>query len=287
MRTEKEMYSLFNHIACADERIRAMTLEGSRVNPSVTPDLMQDYDITFLVTETESFLSSDDWLSAFGDLIFMQKPEVMDLFPPDMPEGWFSYLMLFADGTKIDLTLVPLADHARYFASDSLIKVLLDKDGICPQLSEPTDELFWIQRPPESHVRDCSNEFHFTATYAARALLRKELLFANNIMDHILREELYRMLGYLAGARNGFPLNTGKRNKWLPRFLTDGEYRLLLATYNTAGIEAAWAALEAAMSLFETAAAEVCKTLQYAPLADTAVIRNYIRTLKKIMHQAD
>ena len=145
MRTAEEMFALFDRISAQDPRIRVMTLEGSRVNPNVTPDVWQDYDLTFLVTDVESFTRDDGWLSLFGDLVFMQKPEAMDLFPPDFPEGWFSYLMLFADGVKIDLTLVPVADVQAYFAQDPLIRVLLDKDGICPSHPAPTDAPFWVQ----------------------------------------------------------------------------------------------------------------------------------------------
>ena len=37
----------------------------------------------------------------------MQKPEAMALFPPELG-SWFSYLMIFKDGVKLDLTLIPL-----------------------------------------------------------------------------------------------------------------------------------------------------------------------------------
>ena len=106
----------------------------------------------------------------------MQKPEPMELFPPDFPAGWFSYLMLFSDGVKIDLTLVPREDGEAYFAQDPLIRVLLDKDGLCPDALRPSDERFWVQRPPSAHVRDCANEFYLSCTYVARGLLRDELL---------------------------------------------------------------------------------------------------------------
>jgi len=146
MRNSKEMFTLFENIVINDPRIRVLTLEGSRVNPNVTPDSWQDYDITFLVTDIDSFTCSDEWLSVFGDRIFMQKPEAMELFPADMPEGWFSYLMLFSDGIKIDLTLVPVETKDEYFSQDPLIRVLIDKDGICPALPAPTDEIFWVDR---------------------------------------------------------------------------------------------------------------------------------------------
>lgn len=280
MRNSKEMFGLFNGIAASDERIRAMTLEGSRVNPSVTPDIWQDYDITFLVTETESFLRSDDWLAVFGERIFMQKPEAMELFPPDFPSGWFSYLMLFDDGVKIDLTIVPVSDIKNYFEQDPLICVLLDKDGICPKLLKPSDERFWVQKPCEAFVSDCANEFLFVCTYVAKGLLRNEQLFANHMFESAVRKELLRMLGYLAGARNGFPVNTGKHNKWLPRFLSEDERSALSVTYNLSAVDAAWNALYTAMRLFQKAEREVCAALGYEYSDETLKIKEYIEVLK-------
>lgn len=280
MRTSAEMFALFTRIARSDERIRAATLEGSRVNSSVPPDAWQDYDVTFLVTDVESFTRSDAWLEAFGDIVFMQKPEAMELFPPDFPAGWFSYLMLFSDGTKIDLTLVPDTDAAEYARQDPLIRVLLDKDGICADVKEPSDERFWIQKPRPAYVGDCANEFFFACTYAARGLLRNELLFANWMFEQILRAELLRMLGYAAGARNGFPLNTGKHDKWLPRFLSESEREALFKTYRLDSIDAAWKSLYAALDLFESVLIEVCESLSYDCPNRRKAIEEYIETLK-------
>lgn len=46
MRTESEMIELILNIARADERIRAVRMEGSRANPAAPKDKYQDYDIT-------------------------------------------------------------------------------------------------------------------------------------------------------------------------------------------------------------------------------------------------
>lgn len=280
MRTSEEMFALFHKVAALDERIRVMTLEGSRVNPSVTPDVWQDYDITFLVTDVKSFMESDAWLKIFGDIVFMQKPEAMELFAPDFPDGWFSYLMLFSDGVKIDLTLVPCTDVDEYFKQDPLIQVLLDKDGICPNSLRPSDERFWIQKPSAGFVGDCANEFFFSCTYVVKALLRDELLFASWTFEQILHVELLRMLEYLAGVQNGFPLNAGKHDKWLLRLLPDGICEKLLKTYRLESIEAAWDSLYAAMDLFGESMAEVCASLAYDCPDYVEDIKKYIETLK-------
>ena len=281
MRTAEEMFALFDRISSQDARIRVMTLEGSRVNPNVTPDLWQDYDLTFLVTDVESFTKDDGWLSLFGDLVFMQKPEAMDLFPPDFPAGWFSYLMLFADGVKIDLTLVPVTDVQAYFAQDPLIRVLLDKDGICPSQTAPTDAPFWVQKPSEAFIRDCSNEFFLSSTYAHRALLREESLFAVWTFENRLHPELLRMLGYLAGVRAGFPVNTGKHDRWIFRFLTAEEGATLRKTYRLDSPEGQRLALSSAMELFTQAMQEVCAALGFNCPKDPQIIRDYFAHLPR------
>ena len=45
MRNEEQMYALFMEIARADDRIRAVYMNGSRTNPNVPKDIFQDYDI--------------------------------------------------------------------------------------------------------------------------------------------------------------------------------------------------------------------------------------------------
>ena len=101
MRTEKQIYDTILNFAKADDRIRVVTLEGSRTNINIIPDDFQDYDITFFVTDMQSFINSDEWLNVFGERLIMQKPEDMELFPKE--EKGYSYLMLFWDGVKIDL----------------------------------------------------------------------------------------------------------------------------------------------------------------------------------------
>ena len=47
MRSEKQVYDTILNFARMNERIRVVTLEGSRTNINIPPDDFQDYDITF------------------------------------------------------------------------------------------------------------------------------------------------------------------------------------------------------------------------------------------------
>ena len=52
MRSEDEMMKLILQVAEDDERVRAVYLNGSRTNPNAPKDCFQDYDVVYVVTET-------------------------------------------------------------------------------------------------------------------------------------------------------------------------------------------------------------------------------------------
>ncbi len=62
MRSETQMLELIRNTALEDERIRAAWLEGSRANPNVPRDIFQDYDVVYVVNETESFREDKHWI---------------------------------------------------------------------------------------------------------------------------------------------------------------------------------------------------------------------------------
>ena len=64
------------------KRIRMVTLEGSRTNINIPPDDFQDFDITFFVTDMQSFTGDDKWLDVFGERLILQKNrKIWTLFP--------------------------------------------------------------------------------------------------------------------------------------------------------------------------------------------------------------
>ena len=74
MRTEQEMYDLILKVAEEDERIRAVYIDGSRTNPNAPRDIFQDYDVGYVVRETESFRKDRDWTERmFGKILYMKE----------------------------------------------------------------------------------------------------------------------------------------------------------------------------------------------------------------------
>ena len=128
MRSEKEMMDLVLSLAEQDERIRIVTLEGSRANINIPKDEFQDYDITYFVSDIEPFISNDDWLNQFGNIIMMQKPEDMELFPPE--EKGFSYLMLFDD---YGFESIPRTRFVRIFSRFQRVSISSFRPAVKPK----------------------------------------------------------------------------------------------------------------------------------------------------------
>ena len=248
MRSEKEMMDLVLSLAEQDERIRIVTLEGSRANINIPKDEFQDYDVTYFVTDVESFTLKDEWLKSFGNIIMMQKPEDMELFPAE--EKGYSY-------------------------------IILDKDGRIQQAVVPTDMDYHIRKPSAREYDDCCNEFWNTTTYVVKGLCRKEILFAIDHFNQIVRHELLRMISWKVGIETGFKLSVGKNYKFIERYISEDLWEKLLSTYRMDSYENIWEALFLCHQLFRAVSGEVAERLHYAYPEYDRNITKYTRDMYK------
>lgn len=280
MRTEKEMMHLILTFAKNDPRIRVVGMEGSRANVNVTKDEFQDYDISYLVTDMESFKKDDRWLDYFGKRIIMQKPEAMSLFTPTLG-NWFSYLMLFEDGNRIDLKLVPIEELDLYLSRDKLLKILLDKDNRIKKPVVPTDEDYHVKKPSPEFFDDCCNEFWWVSTYVTKGLLREEILYATEFLNLCVRPNLLRMMAWKLGIETDFSISVGKSYKYMEKYLSKDVWRRLLSTYKNSTYEEVWNALFECHSLFRETSKFVAKELGYRYPDYDENVTKYIRKLYK------
>lgn len=77
MRSETEIKNLILNFAKQDDRIRAVLLNGSRANPNIKTDALQDFDIVFVADNLESFTIDHSWINIFGEKIISQLPDEM------------------------------------------------------------------------------------------------------------------------------------------------------------------------------------------------------------------
>ena len=191
----KEKESLIISIAKLDDRVRAVLLNGSRANSNVKPDEFQDFDIVYVVKDLETFTNDHNWTSCFGDKLIYQLPNEM-VFDSDNPmgKGAFTYLMLFTDGSRIDLTLFPIEKLETGYRFDSLTVVMLDKDKLFSNIPKPTDRDYHIQKPSEKLFLDVCNEFWWVNTQVAKSLVRNEIVHAKQILETVVRPMFMKVI---------------------------------------------------------------------------------------------
>lgn len=279
MRSETEMMGLILSTALEDERIRAVILNGSRVNPKIKPDRFQDFDAVYIVTEVDSFLSDKTWIDRFGERMILQTPDLMGK-PQDRVDGGFTWLMQFVDGNRIDLTLIPIS-HLAQMEEDSLSVLLLDKDGLVEPFPAPSDASYLPAPPTAKAFSDCCNEFWWVSPYVAKALARGQILYVRSLLEDPLRVQLMKALTWLFGIRTDYVRNPGKGGSHLREVLTDCQWQRLLATYPPAEPDLIWEALFAMGMLFREVAGEVAEAFGFDyPEKEDQAVSKYLRHIR-------
>ncbi len=195
MRTEEEMFHSIISAAEADERVLAVYLKGSRTNPNVPKDIYQDFDIVYVVKETESFRRDLSWLDRFGTVILKQEQDddfgYGDRFGlRSQYDQAYSWLLLFDDGNRIDIGVETVEFMKKESNRNKLFLPLLDKTGCLPKLPPPTDEDFHVSKPSEKQYLGCCNEFFWSLCDVAKGIFRKSMSAdSGNIWNYLEKHE--------------------------------------------------------------------------------------------------
>ncbi len=264
-RTEKEMMDLILGVAEADERIRAVYMNGSRANPNVVKDDYRDYDVVFTVTETAPFIENKNWVKKFGDPLIIQEPDSNDL-------GWgighdftrrYAWLMLFKDGTRIDLGVEIREETDKNFPDDTLTVPLLDKDGILPEIPLTNDSGYWIKPPAKEKYYGCCNEFWWCLNNVAKGIVRDQLPYAMRMYSEVVHTELDKMTEWRIGIDNDFNVTSGMWGKYFKKYLPPELYAMYSKTYSDGNYKHFWEAICTACDLFHVLALSVAESLGF------------------------
>ncbi|EEM60393.1 MULTISPECIES: aminoglycoside 6-adenylyltransferase [Bacillus cereus group] len=282
MRTEKEMIDLIMNTAKENERIRAVIMNGSRVNPNVKKDCFQDFDIIYAVKDIRSFTSNHNWIHRFGAIMMVQMPEEMSLIPAD-EDGKFPYLMQFMDGNRIDLTLVPVELINNFVRQDSLSKLLLDKDNCMEGFPPASDKDYLIKKPTEKEFLDCCNEFWWCSTNVAKGLWREELSYVKGMLDGPVRDMLIVMLEWHIGMKTDFIVNAGKFGKHFEKYIEKDMWVQFKRTFSNAEYENIWESFFVMGNLFREVANEIANAYGYPyPQGDDDRVTSYLKHVKAL-----
>lgn len=257
MRTEEEMFRLILQVAEMDDRILAVYMNGSRTNKNAKKDIFQDYDIVYVVEQTKPFYEDKTWIDRFGERLYMQYPDEVDVLNGaekdfDQSYGW---LIQFKDGNRLDLHVVPRGNQD--ILKDKFCRILLDKHQILPDIPEATDEDYRIKKPSPNTFSASCNEFWWCLNNLTKGLWREEIPYIHSIIYECCHPELVKLLNWKIGYATGFRVSTGKASKYLKDWLPDHVWVRFLKTYPNGNIEDIWESVSVMCELFDETAREL------------------------------
>jgi len=277
MRSETQVLEQILAFARSHDSIRAVVMNGSRVNPNAPKDMFQDYDVVCYTASPRRFLEDQSWISSFGELIILQQND----FTENGLDGHI-FLMLFSDGVRIDLAF----DHLEMLAclgEDSLTRVLLDKDGRIPPLPPESDRSYHIARPSRKTFDETLNEIFWCSNNIAKGLWRGELAYTKYMLDVIVRPCVVRLLEWYAAMQHGWAIGTGAYGKWLQNFLPPDLWAAFVGTYAGAEDEDNWRALFETCALTRRAGQPLAACLGYTyPLEDDRRMVSYLEWVRSL-----
>ena len=281
MRKEKEVIKQILDFAYSEDRVRAVMLNGSRLNSNAPKDIMQDYDVVFFITDIEaaSFKRKQDWINIFGQLVIMQQN--------DFEDGSYIFLMQFTDGVRIDLSFRDIKKIEEAAKEDTLSKIILDKDNINLQLPLPNDSIHYVQKPAKKEFDETLNEALWIQIYVAKAIWRDELPLAKYMFDVILIDCIRKLLSWHIGEAHSWNINVGKCSKWIKHFLSEEMYNELIALYPTVDYEEMWQVLFHAGRFIQRVGKGLSEKLGYSyPMQDDINVTEYLHRIKALPKDA-
>jgi aminoglycoside 6-adenylyltransferase len=277
MRSEQAVLSQLLAFANQHAAVRAVVMNGSRVNPNAPVDFFQDYDVVCFVPDPRHFLQDQAWIQTFGDLVILQQND----FEAYGKYGYI-FLMLFSDGVRIDLSFQALENLA-YIGEDSLTRVLLDKDGRAPALPPSADTGYYTPRPSRKQFDEAVNEIFWCSNNIAKGIWRGELVYVKYMFDTIVRLPITQLLEWYAASQHGWAVTTGAYGKWLQRYLPAEIWEQIPATYAGADFEQNWDALFAALRLVRQIGQAAAVDLGYTyPLEDDRRVVAYLEHVRAL-----
>lgn len=251
----------------SQEPIRALVLTSSRAGASKT-DEFSDYDIMVLTDNSESYLTSDEWLKAIDNVWVFQKEQFMhakDVIP--------TRLTIFQGGIKVDFSFWKtniLKNFIKngFSETDDLnrgYQVLLDKDGLTKDLPKPSIKFFKIPKPDKDEFLTTLHDFWFEFLGVAKYLKRDDLFFAKKIDNGIVKDLFLRMIIWNVLAKNNWaketPLHTD--GKKIQSWAGNEIFEQLSKTYSGFDLEDSWKSLFASIDFFRKLSIETCQLLGY------------------------
>lgn len=290
MRNEQVMMDLILTTAINDERILAVYMNGSRVNEKVKKDIFQDYDIVYVTKDMNSFIEDRNWIDVFGKRLYMQMPEENDYmrgYPIDINEN-YGYLIQLDDGNRLDLHIQSVEYAKKAILEDKLCEILIDKEGILPDIMKATDEDYYVKKPTEADYFCCCNEFYWITNNVAKGLWREEITYVFDMIHGYLRPQLIQMIAWNIAKDHHFKCSIGKSGKFLQQLMNPYDWEQLLMTYCDSQVNHIYESVVLMSELFSANAKKVAESFDFIYDENEAKSSiNYMKYVFKLSKDAE
>lgn len=285
MRTEKEIYNKIINIAKSNDLVKAVFINGSRVNPKVEKDILRDYDIVYVVDEIKSFIEDINWLKDFGEIAIIQDPNANDIALVNIELdiiNQYNWLILFKDHSRIDISIITKELAMKEVINDSLTVILLDKDNILPDIAKSSDKDYHIKNPTKEQYNACVNNFWWCLQNVTKGLGRNQIPYAMKMYNVVVKDMLDNMVDWYIGSNYNFSVSVGKWGKYYSKLLDPDIYLLYEKTYSNCAIENIWESIDNACILFNRIAIELANCLSYSyNYSEESSILEYMNFVRK------
>lgn len=278
MRPEQEIMALIMKKAIEDERIRGVSMDGSRANRNAVHDIYSDFDIVYYVTDVREFTKDKSWIQYFGEILIVQCPVDWYSHPYDYnSHDTFAYLIQFEDGNRIDLTIVDIRNIEKEALNQEPRIILLNKDNLKELIPVEDEREFFIKKPEVMEFNNTCNEFRWLCIYISKGLCREELYYAKYAFDVLVMNMFIKMLNWKIAADHLFQVTTGSHSKYLKRYLSEEEMSRFQAIFPSGEYEDIWNKLFIMYDYFAELEAYVAEKLGYSiTIEETERVRQFI-----------
>ena len=280
LRSEEQVLKQILEFASNEDSVRAVILNGSRLNINAPKDIMQDYDVVFFIKGLEDigYKTDQNWIKQFGNLVILQQN--------DFDDGSYVFLIQFKDGLRIDLCYKDIEKLNIVAGEDSLSRILLDKDNLADKIPEPNDTIYFVKRPAEKEWDSVINNLWWIQTYVAKGIWRDELPYVKYMYDVIFMDGIRKLLSWHIGSQYDWQVNVGKCGKWFKCFLKKDLYDEFVSIYSGTDYCDIWQNLFKSGELIRKIGIELSAVVGYKyPMEYDINVSEFIRKIKALPNE--
>jgi aminoglycoside 6-adenylyltransferase len=258
--------------------IQAVLLIGSLARETHPADEWSDVDLILFADDIEIYASQHDWLADFGDVLV----PVIERHQ----SGDVEWLVLFADGVKVDFYFTPGAGDLTAViaqASYNLVicrgaKLLYSRPGTEIQL--PPFKFDPFEPPDVTEFQTVVHEMLLNGYKMAKLIKRGDLVRAKLVLASQMRPTLLTMIAWHAQAVFGSERDTWYNGRYLDEWADPRVLAALPNTYGGFSDEETWRSLFGLLILFRWLAEEMAVSWDYAfPAAAADQVMAWIREM--------